>query len=54
MRRIDRPSVFIHDDGHAAKVKTVLLGCDALAEAIGDVVRTEQGGEDDENLRRNE
>jgi hypothetical protein len=46
--------VVVHDDGHAVHGEAVRLRHQALAEAVGDVVRAEQAADDRAELKRDE
>ena len=47
----DALGVVVHDDSHGVQVEAVRLGHHALAEAVRDVVRAQEAGEHDEDVR---
>lgn len=46
--------VILHDDSHTVHTQSIRLGHHTLSEPIGNVIGTEEGGDHDSNVQRNE
>jgi hypothetical protein len=51
---IHSPGILVHDHCHAPQIQPVTLRRETLAKPVRDVVRAQQGRDDDEDLGRNE